>query len=128
MKFKIYYVIAFLIFSLILGNHSYAFNIVGKAVKCDASKFPTRGYPFFFYFEKENKYNSYYILENEIKSHNFDYRQVNADIYDLSRIGFFNKTKLILTHSKYNTKCICILLGTKKEIKIQLKSFIDNKN
>ena len=127
MKFKIYSLVVFFIFCIIFSRHSHSFDIVGKTVRCDASKFPTRGYPFFFYFNKKNKFHSYYILENEITHHDFDYMQVNLEIYDLSRIGFFNKNKLILTHSKYNTKCICNFLETKNEIKLQLQSYIDKK-
>ena len=106
-------------------NYSYAFEVVGKAIKCDASKFPTRGYPFFFYFDSEKKFNSYFIMNKKIRFHNFDYKQINPGIYDLSFIGFLNKDELVLTHSKYNTKCSYNLLDKKKEINTQLQKYID---
>ena len=91
-----------------------AFEIIGKSLVCDASKFPTRGYPFFFYFEDKNKFHSYYIMDKEISYHNFDYKEIMTNIYDLSHIGFLNINELILTHSKYNTKCSCTFLDTNK--------------
>lgn len=116
----------FLFLSFLTINRSHASEIVGKSVKCDATKFPTRGYPFFFYFDKKNKFYSFYISDKKVKFHNFDYKQINLNIFDLSRIGFFNKSDLILTHSKYNTKCVCNFLNSKKEINLQLQKYIDN--
>ena len=103
-----------------------ASEIIGKSLVCDASKFPTRGYPFFFYFEDKNKFHSYYIMDKEISYHNFDYKEIMTNIYDLSHIGFLNINELILTHSKYNTKCSCTFLDTNKEISNKLQIYIDN--
>ncbi len=64
-------------------------------------------------------------MNKKIRFHNFDYKQINPDIYDLSFIGFLNKDELVLTHSKYNTKCLCNLLDKKKEINTQLQKYID---
>ena len=114
MIFKFYKLIFFFILFLISINHSYGFDIVEKAIRCDASKFPTRGYPFFFYFDSEEKFQSYFIMNKKIKYHNFDYKQIDSGIYDLSFIGFLNKDELVLTHSKYNTKFLCNFLDTKK--------------
>tara|TARA_B100000989_G_scaffold291344_1_gene265721 strand:+ start:530 stop:925 length:396 start_codon:yes stop_codon:yes gene_type:complete len=119
-----YKLIVFFILSIFSSHHTQAFEISGKTIRCDANKFPTRGYPFYFYFADKNKFLSYYILDKKIKYHNFDYKQINENIYELSNIGFFNKKDLILTHSKYNTKCLCNLLDTKKQISVKLKSFI----
>ena len=126
MRSKIYKLIIFSTTFIFFSQHINAFEIVGKALKCDAKKFPTRGYPFFFYFEDKNKFHSYYILDKEIRYHDFNYRQINANIYDLSHIGFININELILTHSKYNTKCSCTLLDTNKEISLKLQSYINN--
>ena len=125
MIFKFYKLKVFFILFLISINHSYALGVVGKAIKCDTSKFPTRGYPFFFYFDSEKKFHSYFIMNKKIRFHNFDYMQINPGIYDLSFIGFLNVDSLVLTHSKYNTKCLCNFLDTKKEINIQLQNYID---
>ena len=125
MIFKFYKLIFFVILFLISINHSYGFDIVKKAIRCDASKFQTRGYPFFFYFDSEKKFHSYFIMNKKIRHHIFDYKQIDSGIYDLSFIGFLNKDELVLTHSKYNTKFLCNFLDTKKEINIQLQKFID---
>ena len=126
MKFKAYKLILLIIIFIFLPHHLNTFEIVGKTIRCDSSKFPTRGYPFFFYFEDKNQFHSYYISNKKIKYHNFDYKRINEKIYDLSHIGFFNENDLILTHSKYNTKCSCTLLDTNKEISLKLQNYINN--
>ena len=98
MRSKIYKVIVFFTTFIFFSQHINAFEIVGKALKCDVNKFPTRGYLFFFYFENKNKFNSYYILDKEIRYHDFNYKEINANIYYLSHIGFININELTLTH------------------------------
>ena len=95
MRSKIYKLIVFSTIFIFFSQHINAFEIVGKALKCDANKFPTRGYPFFFYFEDKNRFHSYYILDKEIRYHDFNYKEINANIYDLSHIGFININELI---------------------------------
>ena len=126
MKSLVYKLIVLSLLFIFQLHDIQALEIIGKTFKCDASKFPSRGYPFFFYFENKKKFHSFYILKKKIKYHNFDYKQINENIYDLSHIGFFDINNLTLTHSKYNTKCLCNILNTKKEINLILRSYIDN--
>ena len=128
MLFKFYKLKVFFVLFVISINHSYASEIVGKAITCDASEFSARGYPFFFYFDSEKKFYSYLIMNKKIRFHNFDYKQINTDIYDLSFIGFLNKDELVLTYSKYNTKCLCNILDKKKKLILNCRNILIMKN